>query len=167
MGLKNIGREPIIFKVNIFWGQMVMKNYLKKICFIFLLTASLLQLCSGFSFAEDTKEYKAQGIKVIGNSAKMHYHDKGIVFDSSGTVGSIGIPKVIKIGDVITVNDKTVQANHIFVTEYLKTMKWKGDVVFRKGQVSCVIVSDEQNLPYGKITRDRLWINVTECQKMR
>lgn len=103
-----------------------MKNYFKKICFIFLLTFSLFQLCSGFSFAEDTKKYKAQGIKVIENSAKMHYHDKGIVFDSSGTVGSTGIPHVIKIGDIITVKDKTVQANHIFVTEYLKTINGMG-----------------------------------------
>lgn len=29
-----------------------------------------------------------------------------------------------------------------------------------------MIVSDEQNLPYGGITRDRLWIHVTECQVM-
>ena len=134
--------------------------------FIFLVMISFLLSSSKFSFAEDTIKYKTNKINVIGSSANMHYHDKGIIFDSSGTVGSIGIPQEIKIGDLITVKDKTIRANHIFVTEYLKEMKWQGEIIAKKGQTSCVIVSDEDNLPYGEIDRDRLWIHVTECRVM-
>lgn len=36
----------------------------------------------------------------------------------------------------------------------------------RKGDVTCVIVESEDNLPYGDQRRDRLWIHVKECEPL-
>ena len=96
----------------------------------------------------------------------MHYHDVGLLFDSSGEVGSEGIPDIIQLGDFITVKDKTVQANIIEVSEYLQDLKYGGRVFGKKGQVACMIAGREEDFPHGEM-RDRVWIRVEHCQALK
>jgi uncharacterized protein len=111
-------------------------------------------------------EYKATSLRVLNRSATMHEHKNYYVTMSSGSVGTDGIPDVIKLGDTVTVGAKTIRVRHIFVTEVLDDMKWGREVVAKKGDVTCVIVESEENLPYGDEWRDRLWIHVKECQPL-
>jgi len=138
-------------------------NSMKRVC-ITLFVISLIQVFPGSSFAdkEYTKEYNARKIQVIGGSAKMYYHDVGLVFSTSGAVGAQGIPKVINLGDLIMVKDKTVQANIILVTEHLRDMRYDGKLLAKKGQVTCTIAARYKDFPQGKM-RDRVWIYVEYC----
>lgn len=144
-----------------------MNNNMKLICIIFF-TGCFIQVFQVSSFADDKygRDYNARSIKVVNKSAKMHYHDVGLIFDSSGIVGSEGIPEVINLGDIITVKDKTVQANTIKVTEYLQDLEHGGKVFAKKGQVACTIVTSEKDLPHGEM-RDRLWIRVEHCKVLK
>jgi hypothetical protein len=126
----------------------------------------LVFLGSSFAGNKYSRDYKARSIKVIGKSAKMHYHDVGLIFDKSGEVGSEGIPDIIQLGDFITVKDKTVQANIIEVSEYLQDLKYGGRVFGKKGQVTCMIAAREEDFPHGEM-RDRVWIRVEHCQALK
>lgn len=112
----------------------------------------------------DTKEYMAQSIEVLNDSAMMHYHKNLHVTQVLGSVGKEGIPKVIRVGDKIKVKDRELTANFIYVTEALKTMSYGGQVLMKKGDISCVVVESPDNLPYSDEWADRLWINVKQCK---
>jgi hypothetical protein len=138
---------------------------------IVFLTSFLILVFLGSSFAGDkyARDYQAKKIRVIGNSAKMHYQDVGLVFNDSGAVGSEGIPEVINLGDFITVKNKTVRANIISVTEYLRDLPHPAigrPPLAKKGQVACMIAAREEDFPHGEM-RDRVWIRVEHCQALK
>ena len=112
-----------------------------------------------------TKEYTATSICILNNSGTMLYNKDYWVTFVSGVVGKEGIPTVINAGDPITVKNTTIRANRIRVTRYLKDMIWKGEVLTRKGQTTCVIAQTEKDLP-GDEERNRVWIYVEECQPL-
>jgi hypothetical protein len=116
--------------------------------------------------AEDnrTHEYKASSIRVLNDSATMREHRNYVVTQTSGPVGKEGIPDEIKVGDAVTVKGRTILVRHIFVTEVREDMKWGGKFLAKKGDVTCVLVESEDNLPYGDAQRDRLWIHVEQCR---
>lgn len=128
----------------------------------------LLVAISG-SAAEKTREYETSAVRVRNHSATMHAHKNYYVTLVSGPVGKEGIPEVIKLGDKITVKDRSLTVKHIFVTEILEDMKWAGKVLGRKGDVTCTIVERLQDLPHVDENqwRNRLWIHVTECEPLR
>lgn len=109
-----------------------------------------------------TTEYRATSIRVLNDSATMYEHKDYLVTTTSGPVGKEGIPEVINIGDVIRVEDEQLQANIILVTEYNTDMKYGGQILARKGDVSCLVVEREADIPSDE-ERERLWINVVEC----
>lgn len=112
-----------------------------------------------------TTEYKATAVRVVNRSAVMHEHRTGILA-STGAVGQDGIPDVLKLGDVVTVKGRTVRIRHIFVTEIHEDLKWAGEVLARKGDVRCIAVESEDQVPHNEQKRDRLWIYVPECQPL-
>ncbi len=113
-----------------------------------------------------TTEYKATSVRVLKGSAVMNEHRNYGITMTSGAVGSDGIPEVIKLGDVVTVKGRTIRVQHIFVTEIHEDMKWSGKMLAKKGDVHCVAVESEENLPYGDEWRNRLWINILECEPL-
>jgi hypothetical protein len=146
------------------------RNNIKLVHIVFV-ASCLIWVFLGSSFADDkyAKDYQARKIQVLGNSAKMHYQDVGLVFDDSGVVGSEGIPEVISLGDFITVKGKTVQANIISVTEYLRDLPHPAigrPPLAKKGQVACMIASRENDFPHGEM-RDRVWIRVEHCRALK
>ena len=116
-----------------------------------------------------TREYQAISIRVKGKSATMYQHKNYFVTVTSGPVGSDGIPEFIQVGDVVTVKDSTIHAQYIFVTEVLEDMKYGNEILSRKGEVHCIIVQSRENLPYvdEHESRDRLWINVKDCEPLK
>jgi hypothetical protein len=113
-----------------------------------------------------TREYKAASVRVLNRSAVMNQHKNYGITQTSGPVGRDGIHEVIRLGDVVTVKGQTVRIRHIFVTEIKEDMKWGGKVIAKKGDVRCVAVESEENLPTNEGQRDRLWVLVTECEPM-
>jgi len=113
------------------------------------------------------REYKATSIRVRNGSATMWQDKNLLITQTRGPVGTQGIPETINIGDVVTVDGKPIRVKHIFVTEFLQDMRWGKETLGRKGDVKCVIVESEENLPYGdEKQRNRLWINVKECEPL-
>ena len=97
--------------------------------------------------------------------ASHGYHKDYFVTVVSDVVGSDGIPDVIEIGDVIKVKDETLKANYIFATQCFETLEWNGQILCRKGQISCVIVKRPEDRPTDE-KRDRLWLNVNDCEPL-
>ncbi len=116
--------------------------------------------------AQKVSEFKASAIQVQGDSATMHYHKDYLITTVSGVVGKAGIPRTIRLGDVIRVEDRVLKVNHIFATKCLKTMKYRKETLCRKGQVQCVIVERPEDRPTDE-ERDRLWIHVKQCVPLR
>lgn len=116
--------------------------------------------------SKSVKEYSARSVKVLSNSAVMHYHKDYFITTVSGVVGSEGIPEVINVGDEITVKDQTMKANLIKVVKYLKDMVWQKHVFARKGDIICIIAETEKDFPWND-ERDRVWINVEKCLPLR
>lgn len=141
---------------------------MKPICITFVI-ACLIQVFPNYSFSDDRSviEYRARSIKVIGGSARMRYSDVGFFGTKVGDVGSKETPEVINLGDHITIKGKTVQANIIEVTEYLKDMRYGFKLLAKKGQIRCLIAATEEDMPnYGDV-RDRLWIDVDNCRVIK
>ena len=136
----------------------------------YVLTVIMVMVLAGPIYAADdtVRYYKALSIKVKTNSATMRYHANYYVTMVSGVVGKEGIPKVISLGDKITVKDRSLTVNHIFVTEHLEDMKYAGEYLARKGQIKCVLVENERDLPHvdERVQRNRLWIHVKDCQPL-
>jgi hypothetical protein len=99
-------------------------------------------------------------------SATMYADRNYLVTSARGTVGSEGIPQVIKLGDKITVKDRSITVNHIFVTEIFEDMAWGGKTLGRRGDVHCLLVEKLEDNPSvdENANRNRLWINITDCK---
>ena len=116
-----------------------------------------------------TRKYEATSIRVKGRSALMYQDKNYFITQTRGPVGSEGIPETIKVGDVVTVKDNTIQVQHIFVTEFYEDMKYGNEILAEKGDVHCIVVQSLDNLPYvdEHEFRDRLWINVEKCEPLK
>ena len=134
---------------------------------IFPLVLGLVAAMSAFpTIAQKVSESKASEIRVLNGSATMHYQKDYLITMVQGIVGSEGIPEHIAMGDEIQVKDRTLKANHIYVTKCLKEMKWAGEVLCRAGQVTCVVVESPEDRP-SQGDRSRLWVYVKECAPIR
>lgn len=111
------------------------------------------------------REYKVAAARVRNGSATMLEHKDYWITSTSGPVGKDGIPDVMKLGDLVSVRGRTIKVQHIFVSEYNEDMKWGKEVLARKGDVKCVVVETEQDLPGDKV-RNRRWIYITECEPL-
>jgi hypothetical protein len=112
-----------------------------------------------------SKIYWANKVAIIDKSAKMmRTHKKFFIFESSGPVGSSGIPEEIQIGDQITVKDVTITVNFIEVTKHLKDLTYLGETIIKKGDVSCAFAENRVDFPSGRDDgRMRVWINASKC----
>jgi hypothetical protein len=113
------------------------------------------------------QKFKASAIQVLDGSATMYQHKNYYITQSSGPVGKEGIPNLIRLGDIVEVKGKRIKVNFIFVTRYLTDLKSGGKVLAHAGDIKCVIVETEKDLPYGDEYRDRLWINVEQCKPIQ
>jgi hypothetical protein len=112
-----------------------------------------------------TREYKATSARVLNNSAMMHERADYFVTHIRSAVGNEGIPDQITLGDTVTVKGKSIRVRHIFVTETLEDLKWGGKVLAKKGEVRCMIVEAEENLPHVDETRrNKRWIHIAQCE---
>jgi len=116
--------------------------------------------------SKKTREHKVSSIKVMNASATMYADRNYLVTSARGPVGSEGISQVIKLGDKITVKDRSITVNHIFVTEILEDMAWDGKTLGRRGDVHCLLVEKLEDNPSvdENANRNRLWINITDCK---
>ncbi len=112
-----------------------------------------------------TREYKAAAIQILENSGTMHYHKNYWITFVSGVVGK-ELPVVIKLGDTVTVKDRSIRANIIQVTEILETMKWGNQVLGQAGDVHCVVVERPEDIP-SDVERNRVWINILKCRVLQ
>jgi hypothetical protein len=113
------------------------------------------------------QEYKATSVYVRNQSGTMHEHRNYYVTQTSRVVGKEGIPQVISVGDTVTVAGRAIKVRHIFVRKLLAELRDGSKVVGRAGDMSCVAVESEENLPYSDEYRNRLWIHVAECAPVR
>ena len=106
------------------------------------------------------KEYKAFEIEINNNSGKMYETKDWLVTTITRGLGSVGIPKIIKIGDSITVKDVTLNVNFIFVTE------WDEDVgaLASKGDIWCMVLENEKHHPSYGSSNNKKWINIENCK---
>lgn len=120
------------------------------------------------SESDQVRKSEAASIRVKSKSATMYQRKNYLVTVASGPIGSEGIPEIIQVGDVVTVKDNTIRVARIVVTEFLKDMKYGKDVLGMKGDIHCTIVQSLDNLPYvdEHDQRDRLWINVKDCEPL-
>lgn len=140
-------------------GLLNLRNTL--LCFAVALTFS-----SCVPAAENTfTEFRVSSVRVLNNSAEMRYHRNYLVSVVSGTLGSKGIPEVISLGDVIRVEGESIKVNYIFASRCSETIQWAGQVLCRAGQTICVVVEHPEDRPNDE-ERDRLWIDVRECEPL-
>tara|TARA_R110002012_G_scaffold190808_1_gene358452 strand:- start:3 stop:404 length:402 start_codon:yes stop_codon:yes gene_type:complete len=116
-------------------------------------------ICSK-SWAEDF----ASKVVVLDNSATM-YETKTrlVVLKSTGPVGSAGIPNTISIGDEITVDKTSIIVGFIKVKYVDRDMVWNGEVIARKGDITCVVVASLEDIPSDD-NKNRKWINIKQCE---
>jgi hypothetical protein len=114
-----------------------------------------------------TEKGKAGHIRVKNDSAIMFADKNHFITQSRGPVGSEGIPAEIQIGDAVRVKDRVLNVNHIFWTRYLDRYQYGRDFLVEAGDVSCVLVETEEDLPYGDEYRNRLWIHVKQCEVIK
>jgi hypothetical protein len=112
---------------------------------------------------EQVRKSKAHAAKVLNQSATMYESRDYWVTQVTGPVGKAGIPEVIRLGDIVTVNGKSIKVNYIFVTHYLVEMKWGNEILARPGDVKCMIVQSEKDVPDDEEI-NRRWISVDQCQ---
>ena len=120
------------------------------------------------SFGDDRmQEFNAKAILVLDSSATMYQHKNYYITQTSGPVGKEGIPNLIRLGDVIDVKGKRIKVNYIIVTHYLTDLVSGGNILARAGDIKCVIVETQKDLPYDEGFRDKLWIKVEKCQPIQ
>lgn len=112
-----------------------------------------------------TTEYKATAIRVVNRSAVMHEQRSGLLA-TTGPVGREGIPDMLRLGDTVTVKRHTVRIHHIFVTEIHEDLVWAGKPIAKRGDVRCIAVESEDQVPHNEERRDKMWIYVAECQPL-
>lgn len=134
-----------------------------------LVALILVQGCTGKGDKQGlrTEKGKAGNIRVKNDSATMYADKNYFVTKTRGPVGSEGIPAEIRIGDTMRVKDRVLNVNHIFWTRYLDRMQYGGEVLAEAGDVQCVLVATEEDLPYSDEYRDRLWIVVKQCEVIK
>jgi len=133
---------------------------------IIVLVAAVVLLAPNSAIAQSkTVEFQARAIEVLNDSAEMWYHADYWITTVMGNAGKQGIPKVIHLGDVVTVQDRTLVANHIFVTQCLERMERGGEVLCEKGQTYCTVVERPEDVPSDE-ERDRQWIYVKDCHPL-
>ena len=115
---------------------------------------------------QKTKEYKADFVQVLRDSATMHFLADYWITEVLGVVGEEAIPETIKLGDAITIEDSILIVKHIFVTECLVDLKWDSEVLCEEGQVQCLLVERLEDVPSDKGTH-RLWITVARLPSFR
>ena len=113
-------------------------------------------------------EYKVSSARVMNGSATMYADTNYFVTFGRGAVGTDGIPELIKLGDRISVKDRSLTVNHILVTEILEDMSYGGKVFARKGEVRCLLMERLEDSPNfdENSNRSRLWINITDCKPL-
>jgi hypothetical protein len=86
---------------------------MKAIARIIVLVASTVLLTPYSGTAQSkTVEFQARAIEVLNDSAAMLYQADYWVTTVTGTVGKEGIPEVIHLGDVVTIEDRTLVASY-------------------------------------------------------
>jgi sulfatase maturation enzyme AslB (radical SAM superfamily) len=139
------------------------------VAILVILTVALAAEAAGTPEAQKadrrTREYKATSARVLNNSAMIHESQDYFVTHIRRPVGNEGIPDQITLGDTVTVKGRSIRVRHIFVTETLEDLKWGGKVLAKKGDVDCMIVESEENLPYVDETRqNKRWIHIAQCE---
>ena len=130
---------------------------MKKLIFISLVI--FFVICSR-SWAEDF----ASKVIVLDNSATMYETKKRLlILKSTGPVGSTGIPNTISIGDVITVDKTSITVGFISVKYIDRDMIWNGEVIAKKGDITCVVVESLEDIP-SENNKERKWINIKQCE---
>ncbi len=125
----------------------------------------ILAATYGIAFSsEQVRKSRAEAIEVLNQSATMYESRDYFITQVTGPVGKEGIPHVIRLGDAVTVKGKTINVNHIVVTQYLAELKWGNEVLARPGDVKCLLVESEKDIPSGDEYQNRLWINVDKCR---
>jgi hypothetical protein len=112
---------------------------------------------------EQVRKSTAQAVRVLSQSATMYQSRDYLVTRVTGPVGKAGIPEVIRLGDTVTVKGVSIKVNYIFVTHYLVEMKWGNEILARPGDVKCVLVESEKDVPDDEEI-NRRWILVDQCQ---
>ena len=123
-----------------------------KIIFISLIIFFII--CSK-SWTEDF----ASKVVVLDNSATMYISKAR----STGPVGSAGIPNTISIGDEIIVDKTSITVGFIRVKYIDRDMIWNGEVIARKGDITCVVVASLEDIPSDD-NKNRKWINIKQCE---
>jgi len=129
---------------------------------LFSITALLTVGAAPVIAQHDITEFEARSIRVLGNSAVMHSQQDYWVTSATGPIGSKGIPETIRLGDAITVNDRTVMAKHIYASRCNRRIEGAGKVLCEDGHTSCVVVEKPEDRPSDQV-RNRLWIHVKNC----
>ena len=74
-----------------------------------LLLIAAAMLTSNSTAAEKTRDFEARAVRVLKGSAIMHYEKKKWLSNVTGSVGTKGIPKVIRLGDTVKVKDRSLK----------------------------------------------------------
>ena len=75
-----------------------------------------------------------------------------------------GIPKKIKIGDIISVEDVSITVRHIIVNYFIEDIPdWGGVKLPKKGDITFVIVESLDDVPSDN-NANRTWIYSTDYQ---
>lgn len=151
------------------WNASTLHRMIRRAAGIGVAMLVILMAVTVGAAAEKTREYEATAVRVRNNSATMYAHKNYYVTLVSCPVGKGGIPEAIKLGETITVKDRSLTVKYIFVKEIREDMQWAGKVLARKGDVTCTVVERLQDSPHVDENqwRDRLWIHVTECESIR
>ena len=116
-----------------------MRTYLRKIFIATLVFQSLLVSTETYA-GKYSKETKSDEVLILNNSAKM-FKKRWRGTWITGPIGTKGIPKKIKIGDIISVGEVSITVRHIIVNHFIKDMPdWGSIKLPKKGDITCVIV---------------------------
>jgi hypothetical protein len=113
-----------------------------------------------------TQEYQASEIRIISSSARMFQVKNYLITSVMSELGGEGLPEVVRLGDRLTVNDRSLAVNHIKVTRCLERMEWEGQVLCERGGTRCLLVEREEDVPSDRGTH-RLWVVVEKCAVIR
>ena len=140
-----------------------MRNYLRKIFIATFVFQSLLVNTETYA-GEYSKETKSDEVLILNNSAKMFKERWRRGTWITGTMGTKGISKKVKIGDIISVEDVSITVRHIIVNHFIKDMPdWEGTKLPKKGDITCLLVETLDDVPSDN-NANRTWIYSTDCQ---
>jgi hypothetical protein len=101
----------------------------------------------GAANALEVEEYHAKEVEVAGGTASLLYKES-ILFGLSCGSGSYDLPnlKHIILGDTIKLKDHSFRVGLIEVTRFLEDASWGGQTIAKKGDIVCVLATDERAL---------------------